>query len=75
MGVRCRIHGVPDKEDNVYLNPAVAKQVINDISEKARDEKRKMTCGFCKTSFVRTGNNPEFCPKCRHEQPEEGDED
>ena len=74
MGSRCRIPGVPDDEDNVYLSPSVVKQVISDITAKARYERRKMSCGFCNYKFIMRLIETEVCPKCRHEQPEASDQ-
>ena len=76
MGARCRIRTVSDEDDNVYFHPAVIKQVLNDLQEMARDEKRKTaTCSVCVERFVpveRDGVTK--CPKCGHEW-EEGDQD
>lgn len=64
-----------EDEDNVYIHPAIAAQVMNDLSEKRREEKRKVTCSVCAERFIpveREGVTK--CPKCGHLW-EEGDQD
>ena len=74
MGARCRILFVPD-DDNVYIHPAVIRQVINDLEDMAREESRKVECSFCKFRFVPLEIEGEVrCPRCRN-APDQGDQD
>jgi Zn finger protein HypA/HybF involved in hydrogenase expression len=54
-------------DDNVYLNPSVVRQVINDIQEKLREERRKVTCRVCDFSFIPSEEELR-CPRCKSNQ-------
>lgn len=66
---------MPEDDDNVYIHPAVAQQVVSDLKEKAREEGRKVDCPSCQLRFMPVVKDDVVrCPRCKNVR-EEGDQD
>jgi len=66
-----------EEKDNKYVTPSVVRQIINDLNERRREEKRRVECSSCGNTFYRPIGETEYtkCPKCRSVIPVEEADD